>query len=136
MFHFVKNIHHDSVAALLNDMNVCSFRDASALKKRLLSREKKNRSSTSIRDRLKTINFEIEDAARTLRRAKGEALAANDRLEALELRHWSLLRQYEADQQLVLEDKREEFQEADTGIDKLSIPSDEFEDEEKKDENS
>ena len=127
MFHFVKNIHHDSVAALLNDMNVCSFRDASALKKRLLSRENKNRSS-SIRDRLRTINFEIEDAARTLRRAKGEALAAIDRLEALELRHWSLLRQYEADQQLVLEDKREEFQEADTGIDKL-VPSDKFEDE-------
>ena len=75
------------------------IRDASALKKRLLSRENKSRSS-SIRDRLRIINFEIEDAARKLRFAKGEALAAIDKLEALELKHWSLLQQYEADQRL------------------------------------
>ena len=47
------------------------------------------------------INFDIEDAARRLRRAKGEALAAIDKLEDLEIRHWALLRQYEADQTLV-----------------------------------
>ncbi len=51
------------------------------------------------------INFDIEDSARRLRRAKGEALVAIDKLEALELRHWSLLRQYEADQALEREDK-------------------------------
>ena len=51
------------------------------------------------------INFDIEDSARRLRRAKGEALAAIDKLEALELRHWSLLRQHEADQTLEREDK-------------------------------
>ena len=47
------------------------------------------------------INFDIEDSARTLRRAKGEALAAIDKPEALELRHWALLRQYEADEVLI-----------------------------------
>lgn len=47
------------------------------------------------------INFEIEDSARKLRRAKGEALSSIDKLEALELRHWALLRQYEADQTLI-----------------------------------
>jgi hypothetical protein len=78
-------------------------RDASSLKKRLLSRDNPSRSS-SIRDRLRMINFDIEDSARRLRRAKGEALAAIDRLEALELRHWALLRQYEADQTLIRED--------------------------------
>ena len=74
-------------------------RDSSALKKRLLSRDNPSRSS-SIRDRLRMINFDIEDSARRLRRAKGEALAAIDKLEALELRHWALLRQYEADEVL------------------------------------
>lgn len=42
----------------------------------------------------------MEESARKLRRAKGEALAAIDKLESLELKHWSLLRQFEADQQL------------------------------------
>ena len=53
-----------------------------------------------MRDRLRMINFEIEDAARKLRQAKGEALVAIDKLEALEFRHWALLRQYEADKEL------------------------------------
>ncbi len=53
-----------------------------------------------MRDRLRMINFEIEDAARKLRQAKGEALVAIDNLEALEFRHWALLRQYEADKEL------------------------------------
>lgn len=74
------------------------------MKKRLLSRENRKRSS-SIRDRLRTINFDIEDSARKLRRAKSEALAAIDKLEALELHHWALLRQYEADQTLKEQDE-------------------------------
>lgn len=53
-----------------------------------------------MRDRLRMINFEIEDAARKLRQAKGEALVAIDKLEALEFQHWALLRQYEADKEL------------------------------------
>lgn len=69
----------------------------------MLSRSSRNRSS-SIRDRLRTITFDIEDSSRKLRRAKQGALAAIDRLEELELRHWALLRQYEADQILEEED--------------------------------
>mmetsp|Transcript_26100 Transcript_26100/g.32193 ORF Transcript_26100/g.32193 Transcript_26100/m.32193 type:complete len:529 (+) Transcript_26100:610-2196(+) len=81
-------------------------RDASSLKKRLLSRSNANRSS-SIRDRLRMITFDIENSARRLRRAKGEALAAIDKLEALELRHWALLRQYEADETLMMEEEKD-----------------------------
>ena len=53
-----------------------------------------------IRDELRIINFDIEGSARKLRKAKGEALATIDKLEGIELRHWALLRQYEADQEL------------------------------------
>ena len=74
-------------------------RNASTQKKKILE-EDDRRKSSMIRDRLRMINFDIEDSARTLRRAKGEALAAIDKLELIELRHWALLRQYEADQEL------------------------------------
>ena len=56
------------------------------------------------------INFEIEESARKLRRAKSEALAAIDKLEALELRHWALLRQYEADQALTEQDESRQME--------------------------
>lgn len=74
-------------------------KEASIQKKLLLSLEDRHKSSMA-RDRLRRINFEIEDLARLLRRAKAEALAAIDKLESIELRHWALLRQYEADQEL------------------------------------
>ncbi len=74
-------------------------REASIQKKKLLS-ENDRRYSTRIRDELRRINFDIEDSARNLRRAKGEALAAIDKLEDTELRHWALLRQHEADKEL------------------------------------
>ena len=53
-----------------------------------------------IRDELRIINFDIEGSARKLRKAKGEALATIDKLEGVELRHWTLLRQYQEDQEL------------------------------------
>jgi hypothetical protein len=74
-------------------------KEASIQKKLLLSMEDR-RKLPIIRDRLRMINFDIEDAARQLRRAKAEALAAIDKLESIEFRHWALLRQYEADQEL------------------------------------
>jgi len=74
-------------------------REAGVQKKRLLMEDDRSQSSM-IRDRLRMINFDIEDSARKLRRAKGEALAAIDKLESIELRHWALLRQHEADQEL------------------------------------
>ena len=81
-------------------------REASIQKKLLLSEDDKRRSSR-VRDRLRVINFDIEDAARNLRRAKAEALAAVDRLESIELRHWALLRQTEADQELEEKGKKQ-----------------------------
>jgi hypothetical protein len=74
-------------------------KEASIQKKLLLSMEDRRQLSI-VRDRLRMINFDMEDAARQLRRAKAEALAAIDKLESIEFRHWALLRQYEADQEL------------------------------------
>eukprot|EP00557_Chaetoceros_sp_GSL56_P008319 CAMPEP_0176505406 /NCGR_PEP_ID=MMETSP0200_2-20121128/16476_1 /TAXON_ID=947934 /ORGANISM="Chaetoceros sp., Strain GSL56" /LENGTH=674 /DNA_ID=CAMNT_0017904955 /DNA_START=423 /DNA_END=2447 /DNA_ORIENTATION=- len=74
-------------------------KEASIQKKVMLSMEDRRQLSLA-RDRLRMINFDIEDAARQLRRAKAEALAAIDKLESIEFRHWALLRQYEADQEL------------------------------------
>lgn len=61
-----------------------------------------------MRDRLRMINFEIEDSARRLRQSKSEALVAIDKLEALEFEHWALLRQHEADKELEKKNHDEE----------------------------
>lgn len=74
-------------------------RDLSILKKELLDEDDRYRTSM-IREEIRIMNFEIEECSRRLRRAKSEALAAIDKLESIELRHWTLLRQYEADQEL------------------------------------
>lgn len=71
----------------------------SVLKKELLDEDDRRRASM-IRDEIRILNFDIDEGSRGLRRAKSEALLAIDKLEATELRHWTLLRQYEADQQL------------------------------------
>lgn len=75
-------------------------REASFQKKLMLSQDDRRKKSL-IRERLRMINFDIEDSARQLRRAKAEALAAIDKLESIEMRHWALLRQYEADKELL-----------------------------------
>lgn len=69
------------------------------MKKELLDEDDRRRTSM-IRDEIRMINFDIEEGSRRLRLAKSEALAAIDKLEATEFRHWTLLRQYEADQQM------------------------------------
>ncbi|GFH52872.1 hypothetical protein CTEN210_09348 [Chaetoceros tenuissimus] len=74
-------------------------REASFQKKLMLSQDDRRKKSL-IRERLRMINFDIEDSARQLRLAKAEALAAIDKLESIEMRHWALLRQYEADKEL------------------------------------
>lgn len=75
-------------------------REASIQKKLLLSQNDRRKLSLN-RDRLRMINFDIEDSARQLRMAKGETLAAIDKLEDIELRHWALLRQFEADNEMI-----------------------------------
>ncbi len=79
---------------------------ATSLKKKILLQDDRRRIDV-IRDELRMVNFDIEEEARNLRRAKGEALAAIDKLEAIELRHWALLRQNEADLELLVEDASE-----------------------------
>lgn len=74
-------------------------RELSVLKKELLEEDNRRRSSI-LRDEIRILNFDIDEGSRRLRRAKSEALLAIDKLEETELRHWTLLRQYEADQQL------------------------------------
>ena len=87
-------------------------RETNIQKKLLLSQDDRQKSSRA-RDRLRMINFDIEDSARQLRRAKGETLAAIDKLEDIELRHWALLRQFEADSEMPIRKMAENMKDID-----------------------
>ena len=88
------------VAVIEAQQNLLELKREASIQKRNLLLVDDRRKSTSIRDELRKTNFEIEDSARMLRKAKNEAIAAIDRLESTELYHWALLRQYEADQEM------------------------------------
>lgn len=94
------NFEKKEVAVIEAQQNLLELKREASIQKRNLLLVDDRRKSTSIRDELRKTNFEIEDSARMLRKAKNEAIAAIDRLESTELYHWALLRQYEADQEM------------------------------------
>lgn len=69
-------------------------------KKRLLTCGRNDERSSIIREKIMIINVEVEDAGRLLRRARKEAQFVADKVSELEDRHWALLNQYQADQEL------------------------------------
>jgi hypothetical protein len=72
-------------------------RQVAAEKDYLLSR---TGDPSRIRRRISKLNYEIEDAARHLRRTRNGTNAARKRLEDLEDKHWALLSQHESDLEL------------------------------------
>ena len=77
-------------------------------KKRLLSYGRDNLKSSIIREKIIIVNVEVEDAGRILRRAKKEAQLVAEKVDELEDRHWALLSQYRADQELETGSQEEE----------------------------
>jgi hypothetical protein len=80
------------------------FSEASMQRKRLmqnLSEERLDR----LRRRLWSLNEEVEESARMLRKARAEAKKVSAKLAALENRHWALLSQVEADEIMFKDDK-------------------------------
>ena len=80
------------------------FSEASMQRKRLmqnLSEERLDR----LRRRLWSLNEEVEESARMLRKARAEAKKVLAKLAALENRHWALLSQVEADEIMFKDDK-------------------------------
>ena len=68
-----------------------------------------------IRRRISKMNYEIEDAARFLRRTRNGVKAARTKLEDLEDKHWALLSQYESELELDVDTENDEQNESDDG---------------------
>ena len=67
------------------------FSDVGVKKRRLASSKQEAR---LLREDIRTLELEIEDASRALRKARAQVQFAQDRLSELEERNWAVLSQY------------------------------------------
>ena len=59
------------------------------------------------------MNYEVEDAARLLRRARNSEQAAKKKLEELRDKHWALLNQYETELEMDADTQKDKKSEED-----------------------
>jgi len=78
-------------------------------KQRLSSSTRNDGRNSIIREKIMVINLEVEEAARQLRRMRKEVQLSAEKLDKLENRHWALISQFQADEELTKATQKEEI---------------------------
>lgn len=103
-------------------INIIVYSDAELERRRL---EQSRKGVHLVRERLRQVELDIDDASRVLRRARTKVLMARDQLEELKDRHWAILSFYNPDQaEAKVAEALQEFQllEPTSGLDDFGVP--------------